>query len=178
MGQPHTKACCALLSHPAYGRYLRTDRNGRPRIDRARVREEARLDGKYLVRTSDDTLSAADVALGYRQLAEVERAFRCMKHDLDLRPMYHRLQERIRSHVLLCWLALLLVRVAENRTGETWIRLQRHLDRMQLGEFSGTAGRVLRRSETTPSQRGIFKALGVPEPPQVLLAAPSAKAQA
>ncbi|MDP2948676.1 MAG: hypothetical protein Q8P22_03980 [Chloroflexota bacterium] len=131
------------------------------------------LDGKYLLRTSDDTLSAADVALGYKQLAEVERAFRCLKHDLDLRPMYHRLEERIRSHVLLCWPRQAgLVRVAENRTGETWGKLRHHLERMQLGEFSGPAGRVLRRSEPTPYQRTIFKALGVPEPPQLHLVEP------
>ena len=77
----------------------------RPRIDREKVREETLLDGKHLLRTSDDTLSARDVVLGYKQLSEVERAFRCLKHDLELRPMYHRLEERIRAHVLLCWLA-------------------------------------------------------------------------
>ncbi len=174
-GQPHSRACCALLANPAYSRYLKTNLQGRPRIDRRKLREEGRLDGKYLVRTSDDTLAAEDVALGYKQLAEVERAFRSLKHDLDLRPVYHRLEERIRSHVLICWLALLLIRVAENRTGETWRTLQRHLDRMQLGEFSGPAGRVLRRSESTPYQLTMFKALGVPPPPQFHLAEPPAQ---
>jgi len=75
-GPTHTKACCALLSHPAYGRYLKSRQGrdrGRPCIDRRKVAEEAHLDGKYLIRTSDDTLSAADVALGYKQLAEVSR---------------------------------------------------------------------------------------------------------
>lgn len=177
-GSSHSKACCALLSHAAYGRYLKQDRQGRPRIDRQKVAEEAHLDGKYLIRTSDDTLSAAEVALGYKQLAEVERAFRCLKHDLDLRPMYHRLEERIRSHVLLCWLALLLVRVAENRTGETWGRLQHHLNGMHLGEFRGPAGNVMRRTESTPHQQSIFKALGVSEPPLVFLAEPAAKTPA
>ena len=177
-GQPHTRACCALLVHPAYRRYLRTDRRGRPYVDHGKLREEAHLDGKYLLRTSDDTLTAADVALGYKQLAEVERAFRCLKHDLDMRPMYHRLEERIRSHVLLCWLALLLVRVAENRTGETWGKLRRYLERMQLGEFSGPAGRVLRPSEPTPQQKTFLKALGVHEPPQLLLVEPPARAVA
>lgn len=173
-GQHHTRACCALLSHPAYGRYLKADRGGRPHIDRGKLREEAHLDGKYLLSTSDDTLSAADVALGYKQLAEVERGFRSLKHDLDLRPVYHRLEERIRSHVLLCWLALLLVRVAENRTGETWGKLRHHLERLQLGEFGGPAGRVLRTSEPTPQHKTIFKALGVAEPPPLLLAEPPA----
>jgi len=177
-GQPHTRACCALLAHPAYGRYLRADRLGRPHLDRGKLREEAHLDGKYLLSTSDDTLSAADVALGYKQLAEVERGFRSLKHDLDLRPVYHRLEDRIRSHVLLCWLALLLVRVAENRTGETWARLRHHLERLQLGEFGGPAGRVLRTSEPTSQQKAIFNALGVVKPSPLLLVEPPAKAGA
>lgn len=164
-GPAYSKGCCALLTHPAYGRYLKQDRQGRPSIDRSKIAEESRLDGKYLLRTSDDTLTAADVALGYKQLAEVERAFRSLKHDLDLRPMYHRLEERIKSHVLLCWLALLLVRVAENRTGETWGKMRAALERMHLGEYRGPDGVVLRRTETRPQQQGILKALDVAEPP-------------
>jgi transposase len=169
-GQPHSRACCALLANQAYYRYLKTNKNGQPLIDRKKVREEAKLDGRYLIRTSDDTLSAEQVALGYRQLAEVESAFRSLKHGLDLRPIYHRLEDRIRSHILLCWLALLLIRVAENQTGETWSCLRRQLDRMRLGEFSGSTGRVLQRSEPNPYQHTAFKALDIPLPPQVFLA--------
>jgi transposase len=175
-GQLHTRACCALLANPAYSRYLKTNKRGQPRIDRRKVREEAKLDGRYLIRTSDDTLSAEEVALGYKQLTEVESAFRSLKHELDLRPIYHRLEERIRSHVLLCWLALLLIRVAENRTGETWNRLRRQLDRMRLGEFSGSAGRVWQRSEPTAYHQTVFKGMAIPLPPQVYLAeTPAAK---
>ena len=70
-------------------------------------------------------LSAEDIAVGYKQLLEVERGWRDMKSVLDLRPVYHRLEERIRAHVLLCWLALLLVRVAENTAGTTWPQMRR-----------------------------------------------------
>jgi len=178
-GQPHSKACCALLANQAYGRFLKTTKRGQPRIDRKKVREEAKLDGRYLLRTSDDTLSAGDVALGYRQLAEVESAFRSLKQELDLRPIYHRLEDRIRSHILLCWLALLLIRVAENNTGETWNQLRRHLDRMRLGEFNGSSGRVLQRSEPTSYHQTIFKAMDIPLQPQVFLAeTPAAKSAA
>lgn len=169
-GQPHSKACCALLANSAYSRYLKTNKSGQPRIDRKKVRDESKLDGRYLIRTSDDTLSAGDVALGYKQLAEVESAFRSLKHELDLRPIYHRLEDRIRSHVLLCWLALLLIRVAENNTGATWNQLGRQLERMRLGEFSGSSGRVLQRSEPTPYHQIIFKTMNIPLPPQVFLA--------
>jgi transposase len=134
-GAPHTKACCELIAHPTLGRFVKTDKRGQPRIDSEKVKQEERLDGKYLIRTSDDTLSAEDVALGYKQLYEVEDAFRTLKSTLDLRPIYHRLEDRIRAHILLCWLALLLVRVASVRTGETWARIRSVLERMHLGEF-------------------------------------------
>jgi hypothetical protein len=136
----------------------------------------ARLDGKFLLRTPDPTLSAADVATGYKQLLEVERAWRDMKTTLDLRPVYHRREDRIRAHVLLCWLALLLIRIAETATGETWRSLAWELDKLHLGRFVGPAGEVHQRTETTPRQAAIFKALAMPEPPRFLHLAPAAPA--
>ena len=127
---------------------------------------EARLDGKFLLRTSDPSLSAAEVALGYKQLLEVERAWRDMKTTLELRPVYHRKEERIRAHVLLCWLALLLVRIAENETGQTWRSLRFELEKLHLGRFSGAAGEIAQRTEITARQAAIFKALAVAEPPR------------
>ena len=62
----HTKTECALRDHPVLGRWLRQQANGRLVIDRAKVKAEARLDGKYLIATSDPHISAEDAALGYR----------------------------------------------------------------------------------------------------------------
>jgi len=164
-GKAHSKAVCELVSHPVYGRYLKTDSKGRLRVNTAKIREEERLDGKYLLRTSDDSLSAEDVALGYRQLYEVEDAFRTLKQTLELRPVYHRLDDRIRAHVLLCWLGLLLIRVAETRTGRQWRDLRSSLQRMHLGRFEGPQGVVEQRTATTADQKQIFKALEIDEPP-------------
>lgn len=171
----HAKSVCELMAHPVYGRYLKLDSCSLPKIDRAKIREEEKLDGKYLLRTSDDTLSAEDVALGYKQLLLVEDAFRTLKSRLELRPVYHRLSDRICAHVLLCWLALLLIRTAENRTGQTWSSIRTTLQRMHLGEFSGTAGQVRQRTETTPAQEQIFKALAVKEPPRLFSLNPTVK---
>ena len=106
-----------ISTKPGLNRYLRVTPGGLLRIDKAKIKTEANLDGKYLLRCSDPHLSAADIALGYKQLLEVERGWRDMKQILDLRPVYHRLEERIRAHVLLCWLALLLIRIIETTTG-------------------------------------------------------------
>jgi hypothetical protein len=72
------------------------------------IEAEARLDGLYVLRTSvaENVLGPADTVRAYKDLAKVERAFRCMKTvDLHVRPIHHRLEERVRAHVLLCMLA-------------------------------------------------------------------------
>src|SRR5664280_2065393 len=108
-----------------------------------------------------------------------DRAWRDMKTTLDLRPVYHRREDRIRSHVLLCWLSLLLVRIAENATGETWRNLRTELDKLDLGRFVGPAGEVAQRPEITPRQAAIFKAADVAEPPRyVRVATPQAASAA
>ena len=167
-GTAHKKSVCALLSHRAMGRYIRQTKTGKLRINLAKVQEEEALDGKYLLSTSDDTLSAEDVALGYKQLAEVERAFRTLKTTLDLRPLYHRKEERIRAHVLLCYLALLLVRIAERETGESWDHIHPVMERCHLGEFSSKDGRILQRTELTSDQTNILNRLKISAPPEVL----------
>jgi hypothetical protein len=164
-GEARVRAEAELLTHPTFKRFL-VRRSGRLEIDRAKVKAEQRIDGKFLLSSSDDSLSAAEIALYYKQLKEVERAWRDLKQVLDLRPVYHRKEERIRSHVLLCWLALLLTRVVETQAKDTWRNIRRELQRIQLGEFAGPVGRVLERSELTPAQRGILRALAIKEPPR------------
>ena len=146
-------------------RFLRQTSGGLLRIDRAAVRAEAHLDGKFLLRSSDPTLTAEDIALGYKQLLQVERGWREMKTTLDLRPVHHRKEDRIRAHVQLCWLALLLIRIAENQTGETWRNLRRELQRLHQGTFRGNAGLAQKTSETTAAQLRILRALGLDPPP-------------
>jgi transposase len=163
----HLKAECALRDHPTLGRWLRQTPGGRLVIDRAKLRAEAKLDGKFLLLTSDPDLSAEDIALGYKNLLEAERAFRDPKTTLELRPVWHRLQRRIRAHVLLCWLALLLVRVAERQTGHTWRRVDLELGRLHLVTLVGAAGRVEQTTALTPTQRELFTATGIAPPPRV-----------
>ncbi len=171
--EEHTKAVCRLVVHPTLGRYLRKTKGGKLRIDRTKARAEQRLDGKYLLLTSDDSLSTEDVARGYKQLLEVERAWRTLKSELDLRPMYHRLDDRIRAHVLVCWLALLLVRVVEVRTSETWATVRRSLDRVHRGVFATQDGQVVQRTELDAKQRALFRACEVKPPPLIEVVEPA-----
>jgi transposase len=146
-------------------RLLRQTPGGLLRVDRAAVRAEQHLDGKFLLRSSDPTLSAQDIALGYKQLLQVERGWRDMKTTLDLRPVHHRKEDRIRAHVQLCWLALLLIRITENQTADTWRNVRRELQRLHQGTFRGTAGLVHKTSQPTAAQQKILRALGLDAPP-------------
>lgn len=136
-------------------------------IDKAKVAAEAKLDGKYLLSTSDPHLTPAQVALGYKNLLEAERGFRDLKSTLLLRPVFHRLENRIRAHVLICWLALLLIRVAENATGTTWAQVSRELDRLAAVTLTGPAGTVVQTTEPTDDQRGFLAACSVALPPRI-----------
>ena len=156
----------ALATKPAYKRFLRKTKTGKLRIDRAAVTRETKLDGKFLLRTSDESLTPADLAEGYKALYEAERGWRDLKHTIDMRPAYHRREDRIETHVQLCWLALLLLRVAETETGETWRNLRHELDRMHLVTLATNEGTVSQRTELTPGHRRILGALELPEPPR------------
>ena len=156
-----------ISTKPGLNRYLRVTPGGLLRIDAAKAKAEENLDGKYLLRTSDPKLSAEDIALGYRQLLQVERGWRDMKQVIDLRPVYHRKEERIRAHVILCWLALLLARIAENATGDTWPELRRQLSRIAVGTFTGPAGTFRQRTKISPAQASILEQLGIDPPPKI-----------
>ena len=165
-----------ISTKPGLARFLRATAGGLLRIDQEAVSAEEKLDGKYLLRSSDPNLSPEDIALGYKQLAEVERGWRDLKHVLDLRPVYHRKEERIRAHVILCWLALLLVRVAETKGEDTWPKMRRELERLQVGTFEGPAGSFRKRTALTAAQKAIFRKLAIQEPAEMQELRPAAKA--
>ena len=156
-----------ISTKPGLKRYLRITPGGLLRVDAAKAKAEENLDGKYLLRTADPKLSAEDIATGYKQLLEVERGWRDMKQVIDLRPVFHRREDRIRAHVLLCWLALLLARIAENACDDTWPELRRELDKIHIGTFTGPAGTFRQRTEITKRQRDILKALDIKAPPHI-----------
>jgi Transposase DDE domain len=163
-----------ISTKPGLHRYLRVTPSGLLRIDKQAVKAETNLDGKYLLRSSDPHLGAEDIALGYKQLLQVERGWRDMKQVIDLRPVYHRLEERIRAHVVLCWLALLLIRIVETTTGTTWRSLTAELNRLHVITFTGPDGTFRQRTELTKPQRDIYATLQLDPPGKIIeLATPS-----
>lgn len=165
----------SLKGKPGLRRLLRRTPTGMLRIDRAAAKAEAHLDGKWLLRTSDLTLTPDDLAAAYKQLIEVERGWRDLKSSLGLRPVFHHRPDRIRAHVQLCWLALLLIRVVENTTGDTWRNVRHELDRMHQVTLATPDGTVAQRTSITAGQKTILAALDVDEPPRFLAFTTSAE---
>jgi hypothetical protein len=145
----------SLKTKPGLRRYLRRTKTGLLRIDHTVVKAEAHLDAKWLMRTSDGTLTAEDLAAAQKQLLQVERGSRDLKDALGLRPVFHHREDRIRGHVQLCWLALLLIRVVENATHDIW-RTNPPRARPDAPGHPGMAtgdGQITHRSATTPGRR-------------------------
>jgi len=129
-------------------RYVRTV-GGRAELDRRKIAEDARYDGKWILRTNTD-LSPQEVALSYKGLWQVEECFRTLKTPLELRPIYHWTERRIRGHVTVCFLAFLLRQALRLRLSElgwegNFSELVGALSRvraMEVGDGSGTRYRL------------------------------------
>jgi hypothetical protein len=72
----------------------------------------------------------------------------------------------------LCWLALLLIRIAETAAGTTWNNIADELDLLTLGTFTGPAGTFRQTAELTSTQRDILAKLGLPPPKKIIEATP------
>lgn len=167
-GEGHTKRVCALRASRRYGRYLRLTKGGLLRIDAAKQREEERLDGKFVVHSNDDSLTPADLALGYKQLQRVEEAWRTLKNGLRLRPVFHWAVHRIHAHVALSVLALLLERVIEQACGDTWRNIRADLEQIKLAQLSSPHGEIWQVTEPSSDAATRLKCMEIKNPPAVL----------
>src|ERR1700684_1787130 len=167
--EDHPKAACELMASRRYGRYLSEDERGRPHLDTAKVKAAEKFDGKFVVISNDDTLSAEDIALGDKGGWIIESCFRRMKQTgLEVRPMFHWMPRRIEAHVKLCVLALQMQRAAEIRCALPWAQIAHELAALKAVRYH-TGGRTLvQRTKVADSLGSILKKLGVSMPKQVL----------
>ena len=160
----------ALIGNRGYRKYL-LSQGERFTIDEAAVRREARYDGKWVLRTNTD-LTAAEVALQYKQLWMVEELFRTSKSLLATRPIFHRCDETIRGHVFCSFLALILRQELQARLearGEPlkWDDIVRDLDALTETGVVHEGKRFRLRTEAGSTCGKVFQAIGVALPPTV-----------
>ena len=154
----YSKRACALRTSARYGRLLKETPKGLA-INRQAILELERFDGKFVVHSNDDSLTAEDMALGYKQQQRVEEAWRSMKSGLKMRPVFHWAVHRIHAHVAITVLALLLERVIEHTCQDTWRNIQDDLKRIQLAQLSSPNGTVWQVTEATPDAANRLKLL-------------------
>jgi transposase len=161
----------SLVGNKGYRKFLK--RKGKEQgfeIDPEKVEQEARYDGKWVLRTNREDWGADEVALQYKQLLEVEQLFRCAKSVLETRPVYHKRDETIRGHVFCSFLALVLMKELHDRLEARglnleWADIIRDLDRLQEVEIEQDKKRFVLRTQTQGTCGKIFQAVGVALPP-------------
>jgi transposase len=159
-GEGHSKRLCALRTSARYGRLLKETKKGLA-IDTAAIRELERFDGKFVVHSNDDTLTAEDMALGYKQLQRVEESWRTMKSGLRMRPVFHWAPHRIHAHIAISVLALLLERTIEHACQDTWRNIRDDLMHIQLAQLLSPNGTVWQVTEPTASAAKRLKLLKI-----------------
>jgi hypothetical protein len=161
----------ALVGNSGFRRYLKTVSAEHFAIDEARVAEDARFDGLYVLRTNTK-ITPLQVMLRYRDLLRVELLLRQAKAVLATRPIYHSSDMAIRGHVFCSFLALLLAKELEDRlrrhgVAAEWGDILRDLDRLQEITLEQDGKRFLLRTPTTGVAGKLFQAVGVALPPNI-----------
>jgi hypothetical protein len=135
----------------------------------AKVKAAERLDGKFVLTTNDDTLSAADIALGYKGMWIIEACFRKLKTTgLGIRPMFHWTPRRIVAHVKLCVLALMIQRASEIAAGAPWSQLADAFERLKAVRYTCEGETIVQASRISPELAAILKKLDISRPRPIL----------
>lgn len=156
-----------LVGNKGYRQYLRSRGKGFE-IDERKVCEDARFDGKYVLRTNLDR-PASEVARKYKELWRVERVMRSIKSLFDTRPVYHKYDATIRGHVFCSFLALKLIKELETRVTEhgfefRWNDIKRSLDGIMEGTITVGSKDFRVRSVIDETSSKVFRATGVKIP--------------
>lgn len=150
-------------------------------IDRQEYREQRRHDGVFVLETNHPSLSADEIVASYRQLQEVERAFRVLKSLIKLRPVFHHRDRRVETHVFICGLAFLLGKLMElklRRSGST-LSIAHALERLRelrVVQYTWDNFAVARITKPDPELEGLLKALRIDLGNPVLSVRPQAVA--
>jgi Transposase DDE domain len=161
----------SFVGNKGYRRYLKVEGDSHFAIDEAKIADEARYDGTWVLRTNTE-LPTAEVALQYKKLWMVEQWFRTCKSLLDTRPIFHHCDETIRGHVFCSFLALVLRQELQSRLAARghhfeWADILRDLERVQSVHVSQGPQHYLLRSELENTAGRVFQSAGVAVPPTV-----------
>jgi len=161
----------SLIGNSAYRKFLKIE-GPKPGIDQQAIKDEEMYDGKYVILTNNQEMSSAEVALAYKDLWRVERAFREMKSGLDLRPVYHWTDSRIQGHIMICFLAFLLESALRRKLEQAGMKLRycdmmEDLKRLLAIQVKHEGKTYITRTQLVGKAYEVFKALGMRPPNHV-----------
>lgn len=160
----------SMIGNKGYSKYLKVTKDAM-QVDTAKVKEEERYDGKWVLTTSLD-MAPEDVALKYKELWMVEHIFRDVKSILETRPIYHKVDETIRGHVFCSFLALVLKKELDRRleaSGENleWFQVKQDLKSLKEITIEESDSKIKLRTQARGSCHAIFQAVGMALPPTI-----------
>ncbi|OGF63640.1 MAG: transposase [Candidatus Fischerbacteria bacterium RBG_13_37_8] len=168
----HQRGVKSLIGNSLYKRFLKM-KTASAEVDYDKLRTEEKYDGKYVLKTNSN-LPASDAALAYKQLWRIEQAFKELKTTLEIRPIYHWKDRRIKAHIFICFLALLLEftfykSMKDAGIKQDYIYLMRDLKKLKAVEIELDGNVYLCRNELVGRAYDVFKALGIRPPNHISL---------
>ena len=166
-----TQGLKSLLINKEYSKYLKIKAE-KPELDEEKVKAEEVFDGKFVLQTNTK-LNWKEIVLAYKDLWQVEAAFRTLKSELEMGPIYHYTERRIRAHIFVCFLALVLKVVFHkellniNKT-LSLNEVLNDVKRMKAVQITMKGTPVILRTELEGNAHYAFKAAGVKIPPRLL----------
>jgi transposase len=161
-----------LINNTGTKKYLKLEKKGAKEatLNESKIEEDAKWDGIHGVITNHDTndLSSEEILKKYKGLWQIEAAFRVNKHDLKMRPIFHWSPQRVKAHVLICFMAYSLVAFIRFKLNQKNIKLsfqeiQNELSRLEMSivKDKKTGKRFILPSKITATQQSIYRALGL-----------------
>src|SRR4030042_6152245 len=161
----------SLVGNQGYRKYLGSE-GPRFAIDEAKVQWEERFDGKWVLQTDLEELTAEETVLQYKQLWMGEEMFRAAKTLLETRAIFHKCDETIRGHVFCSFLALVLRKELDRRLDQTghcfeWADIKQDLKSLQEMVIEEQGKSLVVRSECKGICGKVFQSVGVAVPPTI-----------
>jgi transposase len=166
-----TQGLKSLLIHKEYSKYLKIKAD-KPSLDEERVKQEELFDGKFVIET-DTKLGWKEVILAYKDLWKVEAAFRTLKSELEMGPVYHYTERRIRAHIFISFLALVL-KAAFNKAllaidkSLSPAKVLEDVKKIKATQITIKDAPIILRTELEGDAHLAFKAVGLKIPPRIL----------
>lgn len=161
----------ALIDNAAYKRFLKI-KGDKPRLDPDKVAQDTCYDGIFVL-TTNTPLPSVQVVQSYKDLWQVELAFRQLKSELEMGPIYHWKDRRIRAHILICFLAFVLrtalyKKLKEKNKEVSYTEVMRDLQALKSVELDVAGKKVKLRTELKPGATAAFDAIGMRPPNRFL----------